>query len=197
MAMNKLVRRMISLHQAVMDRIYTLELRLQGVRLGRGAKAEGRARIQCLAGSIVLGDGVILRSRDFGYHTQITAPTKLMTDMPDARIEIGDRSRLNGTTVHAKSQIKIGSECFMAAGTTIVDSNGHVMDAALRAAGRRDKPAPITIGNRVWTGQGVLILKGVTIGDDVIIGAGSVVSTNLPARTLCSGQPAQVLQELP
>jgi len=197
MAMNKLVRRIISLHQAVMDRVYTWELRLQGVKLGRGAMAQGRARIQCLAGTISLGDGVILRSRDFGYHTQIAAPTKLMTDTPDARIEIGERSRLNGTTVHAKSQIKIGADCFLAAGTTIVDSHGHAMDAALRAAGKRDRPAPISLGNRVWTGQGVIILKGVTIGDDVIIGAGSVVSTDLPPKTLCSGQPAQVLQELP
>lgn len=188
---------MISLHQALMDRIYTWELRRHGVRVGRGAKAEGRARIQCLAGTIVLGAGVILRSRDFGYHTQITAPTKLMTDAVDACIEIGERSRLNGTTVHAKSLIKLGSDCYTAAGTTIVDSHGHVLEAARRAAGERDQPAPITIGNRVWTGQGVIILKGVTIGDDVIIGAGSVVTSDLPAGTLCAGQPARVLQELP
>ena len=52
------------------------------------------------------------------------------------------------------------------------------------------------IGNRVWTGQNVIILKGVTIGDDVIIGAGSVVTSDLPAATLCAGQPAQVVKEL-
>jgi len=197
MAMNKVIRRMISLHQAVMDRIYTWELRLHGLKLGRGVRAEGRASIQCFAGTITLGAGVILRSRDFGYHTQITAPTKLMTDVEGTHIEIGDRCRLNGTTIHAKSTITLGTDCYTAAGTTIVDSSGHVLDAALRAEGRRDRPAPITIGNRVWTGQNVLIFKGVTIGDDVIISAGSVVSASLPARTICGGQPARVLQELP
>jgi acetyltransferase-like isoleucine patch superfamily enzyme len=188
---------MISLHQAMMDRVYTWELRLQGVQLGKGATAQGRANIQCLAGEIILGDGVILRSRDFGYHTQITAPTKLLTDLPDARIEIGDRCRLNGTTIHAKSTVTLGTDCYTAAGTVIVDSSGHALDAAQRAAGKRDRPAPITIGHRVWTGQSVLIFKGVTIGDDVIIGAGSVVTADLPAGTICGGQPAQVLQELP
>lgn len=196
MAMKKALRRVIGWHQALMDRFYTWELRWHGLQLAPGVRAQGRANIQCFEGEIMLREGVILRSRDYGYHTQITAPTKLMTDAPGARIVIGDRSRLNGTTIHAKSEITIGSDCYTAAGTTIVDSNGHVLDAARRAAGERDEPRPIRIGDRVWTGQGVIILKGVTIGNDVIVGAGSIVTGDLPEATLCAGQPARVLQEL-
>lgn len=195
MALSPFVRRLFSLHQALADRFYTLELHLHGLKLGQGVRAQGRARIQCFAGKIVLHDGVILRSRDYGYHTQIVGATKLMTDAPDARIEIGARSRLNGTTVHAKGSVTIGQDCYFAAGTTIVDCDGHVLDPSRRAAGERDEPRPVSIGDRVWTGQGVMILKGVTIGAEVVIGAGSVVTGDLPAGTICAGQPARVLKE--
>ena len=194
--MNRVIRKLIGWHQAIADRCYTMELRWHGLELGRGVRAQGRARIQCFAGRIVLRDGVILRSRDFGYHTQITGATKLFTDAENAVIEIGARCRLNGTTIHARERVQLGEDCYTAAGTTIVDSNGHVADADKRAAGGRDEPRPVIIGNRVWTGQNVIILKGVTIGNDVIIGAGSVVTSDLPAGTLCAGQPAQVVKEL-
>jgi hypothetical protein len=55
------------------------------------------------------------------------------------------------------------------------------------------KSAPVKIGNRVWVGANVIILKGVEIGDDAVIGAGSVVVKNIPARTIAADNPARIV----
>ena len=81
-------------------------------------------------------------------------------------------------------------------GHAIVDSDGHALGADARVAGERDEPRPIVIGQRVWIGLGAIILKGVTIGDDVVVGAGAVVSRSLPPRSLCVGQPARPVRDV-
>jgi maltose O-acetyltransferase len=64
---------------------------------------------------------------------------------------------------------------------------------------RRDKwesARPITIGNNVWLGGGVIVCPGVSIGDDTVVGAGAVVTTDLPANVLATGVPARVVRSL-
>ncbi len=64
---------------------------------------------------------------------------------------------------------------------------------------RRDKweaAQPITIGNNVWLGGGVIVCPGVAIGDDTVVGAGSVVTRDLPAGVIAVGSPARVVREL-
>ena len=55
-------------------------------------------------------------------------------------------------------------------------------------------PAPVTIGNNVWIGANVTILPGVTIGDDAVIAAASVVTKDVPAKALVVGSPARVIR---
>ncbi|TQK69045.1 sugar O-acetyltransferase [Nocardioides sp. SLBN-35] len=72
----------------------------------------------------------------------------------------------------------------------------HPLEAGLR----RDKwenAAPITIGDNVWLGGGVIVCPGVSIGADTVVGAGSVVTRDLPAGVLAVGNPARVVRELP
>ena len=57
-------------------------------------------------------------------------------------------------------------------------------------------PAPIHIGNKVWIGSGVVVTKGVTIGDNSIIAAGAVVTHDIPANVIAAGVPARVLREI-
>ena len=69
----------------------------------------------------------------------------------------------------------------------------------LEAGPRRDKweaALPITIGDNVWLGGGVIVLPGVTIGADTVVGAGAVVTKDLPAGVLALGNPARVVREL-
>jgi maltose O-acetyltransferase len=85
--------------------------------------------------------------------------------------------------------ITIGDD-FLAAGGLTLNSATH--DPVTLAP----KGEPICVGHRVWCGQNVTILSGVTIGDDVVIGAGSVVTTDIPSNCIAVGVPAKKLKEL-
>ena len=71
----------------------------------------------------------------------------------------------------------------------------HPIDAAARVAGP-ELARPIGIGRRVWIGGGTIVLPGVTIGDDSVIGAGSVVTRSIPARVVAAGNPCRVLRSI-
>nr|WP_180218760.1 sugar O-acetyltransferase [Streptomyces albus] len=71
----------------------------------------------------------------------------------------------------------------------------HEMDAERRRAGW-EKAVPVTIGDNVWLGGGVIVCPGVTIGADTVVGAGSVVTKDLPSGVLAVGNPARVVREL-
>ena len=72
---------------------------------------------------------------------------------------------------------------------------GHPLDHERRNAGL-EYALPITIGNNVWIGAQVCVLPGVTIGDDSVIGAGSVVTKDIPAGVLAAGNPCRVIREI-
>ncbi|QYR24360.1 hypothetical protein KZ483_26580 [Paenibacillus sp. sptzw28] len=72
---------------------------------------------------------------------------------------------------------------------TIIDSDVHKIDGVEQICGR------IIIGDRVWIGHGASILKNVKIGDNVVIGAKSVVTKDIPANSVAVGNPARVIQQ--
>jgi maltose O-acetyltransferase len=71
----------------------------------------------------------------------------------------------------------------------------HPLDAAARVSGP-ELARPITIGSRVWIGGGAIVLPGVTIGDDTVVGAGSVVTRSLPRGVVAAGNPCRVIRSL-
>lgn len=71
----------------------------------------------------------------------------------------------------------------------------HPSDAGLRRA-KWESAQPITIGDNVWLGGGVIVLPGVSIGDDTVVGAGAVVTRDLPAGVVAMGNPARVTRSL-
>ncbi len=72
---------------------------------------------------------------------------------------------------------------------------GHPLDAKTRNQGL-EYAYPISVSNDVWFGAGVMVLPGVTIGDNVVIGAGSVVNRDIPSGVVAAGNPARVLRQL-
>jgi maltose O-acetyltransferase len=71
----------------------------------------------------------------------------------------------------------------------------HPIDAAARVAGP-ELASPIAIGSRAWIGGGAIVLPGVTIGDDTVVGAGSVVTRSLPAGVIAAGNPCRVIRTI-
>jgi acetyltransferase-like isoleucine patch superfamily enzyme len=105
---------------------------------------------------------------------------------------LGERVFINtGATVVANHSIVIGDDCLIGDLVAIFDSNHHPMEPS-----RPTRFAPVRLGANVWVGRSAMILPGVTIGDHAIIAAGSIVTGDVPARTLMAGVPARPIRTL-
>jgi acetyltransferase-like isoleucine patch superfamily enzyme len=146
-------------------------------------------------GEVALGEGVQFgwkNSPQFysGYcHVEVSSER--------ARIAVGDRTEFNNNlTIKSEGAgIRIGRDCLFGAHVEIFDSDFHDLDPARRTTGK-PKVAPVEIGDNVFAGMGVRILKGARIGSDSVIGAGAVVTGSIPAGTIAAGNPARVIREL-
>jgi acetyltransferase-like isoleucine patch superfamily enzyme len=122
---------------------------------------------------------------------------KLLADIPGAAIKIGDDTRIYGSCIHAWKSIRIGKRCLIAANCHIIDSNGHLSsleNPKLRGQ-LRDVPKSVEIEDDVWIGAGCIVLPGVTIGKGSIIGAGSVVTGDIPGGVIAAGNPAKIVSK--
>lgn len=107
-----------------------------------------------------------------------------------AKVQIGDSSFISANSkILCKESITIGDHCAISWDVQIMDTDFHTL------IGTHEKTIPVEIGNHVWIGSDVLILKGVKIGDGAVIGAGSVVTRSVPPKTLVAGNPARVIRE--
>lgn len=98
-----------------------------------------------------------------------------------------------GVRMNAATEITIGDNCMIANGAYLTDSDWHgIYDRSLPVG----QSAPVRLEENVWIGDSAIICKGVTIGKNSIIGAGSVVTKDIPPNTIAVGNPAKVVKEL-
>ncbi|NBD26328.1 acyltransferase [Paenibacillus glycinis] len=108
-------------------------------------------------------------------------------------LEIGDHTFINaGVGIAARQRISIGSDVKIGPRTSILDSMYHQLDAN----DSPDASKPIVIGNNVWIGTRCTILPGVTIGENAVVAAGSLVNKDVPKNVLVAGTPARIIREL-
>jgi acetyltransferase-like isoleucine patch superfamily enzyme len=124
---------------------------------------------------------------------------------------IGDFTLLNGALIMAEDKIDIGSHCLISWNVGIADSDFHPLEPAQRlidsqalAPFFKDRPlrpklktAPLIIKDNVWIGMNATILKGVTIGENSVVAAGSVVTKSVPPNTVVAGNPAVAVKTFP
>ena len=126
-----------------------------------------------------------------GKNVWIVPPMKLAVGK---YISIGNGCYFNaGTTFIDDWKIEIGSDCLFGPNVTLC-TTGHPVSPAHRLEGMYS--FPIKIGNKCWIGANVIILPGVTIGDNSVIGAGSVVTKDIPANVVAFGNPCHVYREI-
>jgi acetyltransferase-like isoleucine patch superfamily enzyme len=143
---------------------------------------DGRYPVLVTAGSIKCGR-LLLRCK--------TIPIELGAGT-NGSLVLGERVFINtGATVVATHSIVIGDDCLIGDLVAIFDTDFHPMEPS-----RPTRTAPVRLGANVWVGRSSMILPGVTIGDHAIIAAGSVVTGDVPARTLMAGTPARPIRTL-
>lgn len=145
---------------------------------------------------LIIKNNVQLKSNIKSYHLNMHSPVKIMADRPDAIIDIGENSRINGSCIHAYKKITIGSNCLIAANCQIFDGNGHDLsfpDVENRI-NTKGEAKEIIIEDNVWIGANSIILPGVKIGYGSVIAAGSVVVKSIPPMCIAGGNPARVIK---
>lgn len=109
-------------------------------------------------------------------------------------LQIGDHCLISpGVRISAATRVELGDDCMLASGVYLTDADWHDVHDRTRAPGRS---APIVLERNVWIGDGAIVCKGVRIGENTVVGAGSVVASDLPANSIAAGNPARVVREL-
>ena len=135
-------------------------------------------------GQVVFGAGVTLDGR--------IVPIEFQT-YKSGRIEIGAYTYINyGSSIAAHSNVHIGNNCHLGHYAFIMDSNQHDLEHHTKLPPSK----PVTIENHVWIGSHVIILPGVSIGRRAVVGAGSVVTKDIPSCCVAAGNPARVIRSL-
>ena len=112
-----------------------------------------------------------------------------------ANIHLGEGFYANhGLVVLDGAPVTFGHDVYIAP-NCVFSTAGHPLDTPRRNEGL-EYALPITVGDNVWFGMGVLVCPGVTIGSDVVIGAGSVVTRNIPSGVVAVGNPCRVLRPI-
>ena len=176
--------RMVALVSKIVDfgHILNAQLSLRGrARTPFSVRLRGRVQLSG-GGEVVLGEGVSLNGT--------VVPVELVT-YTSGRIEIGNHTFVNyGSSIAARASVKIGSHCLLGHYTFVMDNDQHdvVKHSVL------PQSDPVIIEDHVWIGSKVVVLPGVRIGTRAVIGAGSIVTKDIPPRCVAAGNPARVLR---
>lgn len=170
-----------------------LRFALHGLPWGRNWRIFGMPIIQRhRLSQMILGDGLELRSWPGTNPLTPNHPVVLATWQVGAVLRLGDQCGLTGAVIVAAERVEIGQRVLVGANSTITDTDFHPLNPWERQrhilAGAT---APVIIEDDVFIGMHSLILKGVTIGRGAVVGAGSVVTRNVPPGIIVAGNPAR------
>lgn len=168
-----------------------LAARWWGVNLGSGSVFNGLVQFHRHPGSrITIDANCQFNSSHVSNLIGVNHPCMLSTLMEGAEIHIGPNCGFSGTFIGCASKIVLGENVRCGANTLITDTDWHMDDP------RTGPNEPVIIANNVWLGFNVIVLKGVTIGENSMIAAGSIVTSSLPANVVAGGVPAKVLKQI-
>jgi acetyltransferase-like isoleucine patch superfamily enzyme len=170
-------------------------LALDGVRVAPTAKIMCRKVTLGRANKLHIGDGSIIEG-------------SLAFQREGAEIIIGKHSFIGSSLIACATRIEVGDNVLISWGCCIVDNNSHAIDWEKRKDDVKDwyvgnknwshvDTQPVKINDKCWLGFNVTVLKGVQIGEGAVVGAGSVVTKDVPAWTIVAGNPAKVIREIP
>lgn len=193
------------------DTLILLRYRLQypHVQFGYGVRIRGKFLIKG-KGKVTIGNHCVFVS--FGYQLN-----QIVAQDPSAGVTIGNSCFFNATTlsIEGKGQIEVGDNAYfngpfitatsssitfkkqcLVSDARIVDTDFHSIEINRRNPDVKSKTKPVFVGENVWIGSQSMILKGVTIGNNSVIGAMTVVRQSVPDNVVVIGNPQQIVKQL-
>lgn len=183
------VRRVLTLVQAQAVRL------TKGFTFGSGLSVLGWPVLRCAAGARVsVGSRFVMISDSAFSAVGVSQPCLINAMEPGAVIQIGDDVGISGASICSACSVSIGNRVMLGADTVITDTDFHPVGAVVRRGVREGvKTAPVVIEDDVFIGMRAIVLKGVTIGKGAVVGAGSVVVSDVPAYSIAAGHPARIV----
>ena len=176
------------------SKYYSWLFRKRGISFGDNMSIMGRISVVG-SGKIVIGDNFCMTSGEHINPISSNLQTSFFTDSPNAKIQIGDNVGMSSTRIWIHDGLTIGNNVKIGGGVLLIDTDCHPIDYLVRRNSNEGTcSAPIVIEDDVWIGAQCIILKGVTIGARSIIGAGSVVTKDIPSDCIAGGNPCKVLK---
>jgi len=165
-----------------------------GAVVGPGLRASGRLRCK-IKGNVVVGQGVSFHS---GADNYVGGDRLVNLQVgPGALLQIDDNVGISNSTIVANNSVRIYRDTFIGGGCDIYDTDFHELLPEDRENHQGNiSTKPIEIGPRAFIGGHTIVLKGVSIGEGALVGAGSVVSKDIPAYQIWAGRPARFIREL-
>jgi acetyltransferase-like isoleucine patch superfamily enzyme len=175
--------------------LWRAEASFKGVQCGRKLVFLGRPLLSVAPNStFVLSDGVRINSALRSNPMGCFQPSVLRTLAPGAELRLDPRVGISAAVLCAGRKITVGSGTIIGAGAMLLDNDFHASnpDGTWRTE-HQEGARPIHIGRCVFIGSRAIILKGVTVGDSAIIGAGAVVTRDVPPFAIVAGNPARLV----
>jgi len=149
-------------------------------------------------GKIYFGKNVLINSNKWSNPVGLSSSTYLCVNR-DAVIEIGNNVGISNALLYAREKITIEDDVIIGGGCQVLDNDFHSLDYAIRRTHLDQEnvvSAKIIIRRGVFIGTGSIVLKGVEIGEQSIIAAGSVVTKNIPSFEIWGGNPAKFIRSI-
>jgi acetyltransferase-like isoleucine patch superfamily enzyme len=176
------------------------KIRLSGVVAPTSVTFYGMPIIHMVQQSrIEIGENCVICSDSEMTALGVNHPVVMRTLRAGASIIIGKNTGISGGSICAAISVNIGNECLIGANVVIADTDFHAIDPIGRRFNNdpeKISAAPVIIEDNVFVGTGAIILKGVRVGKNSVIGAGSVVTKNVPPNSIIAGNPAVLVRSL-
>ena len=183
----------IKIRKLITNAPIILFCKLKGVKVGTKTEINGLPVIRRFPHSnISIGNNCIINSARNSITLSLNKKCTFATLRPESVILIGNNTGMTGTTIAATNKVVIGNNVLIGAYCTIVDTDFHDPDPSKRDTYSLTTK-PVIIEDNVFLGMNCMILKGVTIGKNSVIGANSVVFNDIPADSLAFGNPCKLI----
>lgn len=165
------------------------------IKIGKSSKFFGLPFLKRHpTGTIAIGHSATFRSSEWSNSIGINRRCYIEAGC-DAKITIGNQCGFSGTVISAVNSISIGDRVICGGNCTIVDTDRHPL-VRRHMIHEKAKSCPIVIGEDVFLGMNVTVLKGCTIGRGAVVASNSVVTKSLPEMVLAGGVPARIIRRL-